>query len=131
MQTRKLSLVIATAAFGMTLMAGSASAANKFNVTFDRPAIVAGVELKPGEYKLTVEGNKVTIASGKEEAAQAEVTVQTEQRKFSSTAVRYDMAEGKANVTQIKLGGTNQVLDFSNATATSVRGGGAVRNTAK
>jgi hypothetical protein len=139
MQTRKLMLVLATATFGVTFASGSASAASKFNVTFDRPAVIAGVELKPGEYRLTVDGDKVTIAQGKQ-TTQADVEVRTEQRKFSSTAVRYEVGDGKNSVTQIRLGGTNQVLDFSGQASAAAgkaqpdsqkSGGGAVRNSAK
>ncbi|HXP86189.1 MAG TPA: hypothetical protein VN841_15800 [Bryobacteraceae bacterium] len=131
MQTRKLLLVLATAAFGITLVPGSASAAsNKYNVSFDRPAVIGGVELKPGEYRLTIDGEKATLAS-KQQTAEADVAMHTEQRKFSSTTVRYELGDGKASVTQIRLGGTNQVLDFPGQAAAKSGGGGAVRNTAK
>ena len=138
MQLRKLLLVIATAAFGVTFASASASAASRYNVTFDRPAVVAGVELKPGDYRVTVDGDKVTISSGKQTAAEAGVAVHTEDRKFSSTSVRYETSDGKNNVTLIRLGGTNQVLEFSGQASAggsskpdSTKSGGAVRNSAK
>jgi hypothetical protein len=131
MQTRKFVLALATLALGVTIASGSANAAsNKYNVTFDRPAVVAGVELKPGEYRLTIDGDKVTIAS-KQQTAEAGVAMHTEQRKFNSTIVRYEMGDGKNSVTQIRLGGTNQVLEFSGQAAAKSGGGGPVRNSAK
>jgi hypothetical protein len=130
MQTRKLLLVLATTAFGVTLATGSASAASKYNVSFDRPAVIGGVELKPGDYRLTIDGEKVTIAS-KQQTAEADVAMHTEQRKFSSTVVRYELGDGKNSVTQIRLGGTNQVLEFPGQAAAKSGGGGTVRNSAK
>ena len=127
MQIYKLSLVLAIAASGVTFAADSAS---KHTVSFDRPAVVGGVELKPGEYRLSLDGDKVTIATAKGESAQAEVSVHTEQHKFGSNTVRYDLTDGKSYVVQIRLGGTNQVLEFPNATAAG-GGGGPAHSTAK
>jgi hypothetical protein len=130
MQNHKFGLVLAVVA-GVAVVSSPASAAsNKFNVTFDRPAVIGGVELKPGEYRLTLEGDKVTIAS-KQQTAEAGVAMHTEQHKFSSTTVRYEVGDGKNNVTLIRLGGTNEVIEFSSQAASKGGGGGAVRNTAK
>src|SRR5579871_3015461 len=120
MQTRSLWLVLATVA---ALSSTASAASNKFNVTFDRPAVVGGVELKPGEYRLTLDGDKVTIAS-KQQTAESGVAMHTEQRKFSSTTVRYETGDGKNNVTLIRLGGTNEVIEFSSQSATKSGGGG-------
>lgn len=138
MQTHRLSLVMATVAFGLTILSGAATAASKYTVTFDRPAVVAGMELKPGDYHVTVEGAKVTISDGKQ-TTQADAEVRTEDRKFSSTTVRYDTGDGKFNVVQIRLGGTRTVLEFPSQAAAANRaqpdaqksGGGSPRNSAR
>jgi hypothetical protein len=120
MQTRKPWLVIAIAACGVTFTSGSASAADKYNVTFDRPAVIGGVELKPGEYRLTLDGEKATFSAGKQ-SAEAGVAVRTDERKYSATTVRYDVGDGKNNVVQIRLRGTNRTIELQEAVA----GGGS------
>ena len=126
MHPRKLLLVIACAALSLA----TASAASKYNVTFDRPAVIGGVELAPGQYRLTIEGDKAMIESGKQ-TTEVNVTIHTESSKFSSTAVRYDIEGAKSNVVQIRLGGTNQVVEFNGQAAVKSGGGGPNRNAVK
>ncbi|GIU73579.1 MAG: hypothetical protein KatS3mg004_0666 [Bryobacteraceae bacterium] len=89
----------------------SASAAT-YNVTLFQPSLVAGKELKPGDYKLIVEDGKAIIQKGKEKV---EATVRVEQgdSKFSSTSVRYSEENGKLKIQEIRLGGTTTKLVFN------------------
>ena len=88
-----------------------ASAAS-YNVTFFQPSTVAGKELKAGEYKVTVDGDKAIISMGKQKV-EAPVKVETADSKFSSTSVRYTTEAGKMKVQEIRLGGTNQKVVFN------------------
>jgi hypothetical protein len=102
-------------AFSFALMAMAvASAADTYRITLFQPSIVAGTELKPGEYKVTVTDNKAVIAAGKK-SVETSVKVESGDSKFSSTTVRYLTADGKYKVQEIRLGNTNKKLVFPNA----------------
>ncbi len=90
-----------------------ASAASKYTVTLYQPSIVNGTELKPGDYKVEVSDNTVTISKGKQ-SVQAPVKTETADSKFPSTSVRYLNGDGKYRVQEIRIGGTNTKLVFSN-----------------
>lgn len=95
----------------LTLAVFAASAAT-YNVTLFQPSLVAGKELKPGDYKLILEDGKAIIEKGKE---RVEATVKVEQgpSKFSSTSVRYTEENGKLKIQEIRLGGTTTKLVFN------------------
>lgn len=96
-----------------TLALAVASAASSYRITLFQPSIVAGTELKPGDYKVTLKDNKAIISSGKT-SVEANVTSETADAKFSSTTVRYSNGDGKYRVQEIRLGGTNTKLVFQN-----------------
>lgn len=103
--TKKLIILFMLAAFAF-------ASSSTYNVTLFQPSVVSGTELKPGDYKVTVDNDKVTISRGKEKV---EATVKTEiaDTKFSSTSVRYQNADGKFKVQEIRLGGTTTKLVFN------------------
>ncbi len=80
-----------------------------FTVTFYEPARIAGAELKPGAYRVKVDGDKLIIRNGKKTI---EASVRSEQvdAKFQSTSVRYATSDGKFTVNEIRIGGTNTKL---------------------
>ena len=97
---------------GFALMAMAvASAAESYRITLFQPSIVAGKELKPGEYKVTLTDGKAVIAAGKN-SVEAAVKVESGDAKFSSTTVRYQNADGRYKVQEIRLGNTNKKLIF-------------------
>ena len=96
-----------------TIAMAAASAASSYRLTFFQPSIVAGKELQPGDYKLTVKDNKAVIARGKD-SVEADVKSETADSKFNSTSVRYKNGDGKYRVQEIRLGGTNTKLVFDN-----------------
>lgn len=101
--------------FGFAVMAlAVASAADTYRVTLFQPSVVAGKELKPGEYKVTVKDNKATIGQGKS-AVEAPVKVEASENKFGTTSVRYETADGKYRVQEIRLGNTKTKLVFETA----------------
>lgn len=91
-----------------------ASAADTYRVTLFQPSVVGGKELKPGEYKVTVDGGKATISQGKNNSVETAVKVESADTKFASTSVRYMNGEGKYKVQEIRLGNTKTKLVFSN-----------------
>ena len=96
-----------------TLALAIASAASSYHFSLFQPSVVAGTELKPGDYKVQLNGDKAIIKAGKQ-TVEAAVKVETSTEKFSETSVRFDTANGKMKVQEIRLGGTNTKLVFNN-----------------
>jgi hypothetical protein len=97
------------------LLGGMALASTKsFHVTFYQPTMIAGTELQAGNYKMELQdqNQKLVIKHGKE-TTEASVKVESNDRKFDSTSIRYDTEAGKYRLQEIRLGGTNMkiVLD--------------------
>jgi hypothetical protein len=78
-------------------------------ITLFQPSLLNGVELKPGEYKIEVAGDKLVMKNGK---TKAEASVKSEQAdgKFGQTSIRYMNGDGKYRITEIRIGGTNTKL---------------------
>ncbi|MEZ5403692.1 MAG: hypothetical protein R2729_28690 [Bryobacteraceae bacterium] len=98
------------------LLAGAmtvAAAAERFNVTLFQDSVVNGTTLKPGDYKLTLDGSSVIIARGKEKV-ETGVKVEAVEAKYNATSVRYLNGDGKYRVSEIRLGGTKTKLVFEN-----------------
>lgn len=90
----------------------TASAAT-YRVTLFQPSVVNGTELAPGDYKLELKDTQVVLSKGKT-TAQANVKVETAESKYSTTSVRYADGGGKYKIQEIRLGGTNTRLVFTN-----------------
>jgi hypothetical protein len=93
----------------VALMVASAAS---YNVTLFQPSVLAGKELKAGEYKVTMEGDKAIISMGKQKV-EAPAKIETADSKYSSTSVRYTTEDGKMKIQEIRLGGTNQKVVFN------------------
>jgi hypothetical protein len=94
-------LVLAAMAFGGTVPA----ARTTFRITLMQPSVVNGAELKPGEYKLNIGDNKITLVQGKV-SIDAPAKIETEKKKFDATAIRYQADGSKQVVAEIRLGGS-------------------------
>jgi hypothetical protein len=86
-------------------LALSISSAKTYRLTLFQPSVVSGTELKPGDYNLDLNGEKMVIRQGKI-AAEASVKQEVNGHKFSSTSVRYAVRDGKNHVIEVRLGGT-------------------------
>jgi len=94
------------------VLALSVACAKTYWVTFYQPSVVAGVELKAGDYRLDLNGDKVILKNGKH-VAQSTVKVEENGEKYSRTAVRYSNGGGKLIVQEIRLGNTNLRIVFN------------------
>ena len=100
-------LLLATFA-GLALCAGKS-----YTVELYQPVMVGNTELKPGEYKMDVTGEKAVLHLGK---VQAEASVKEEDgdSKYGGTSVIFaNSADGKRHIQEIRLGGTKTKLVFS------------------
>lgn len=96
-----------------TLALAIASAASSYHFSIFQPSFLAGKELKPGDYKIELNGDKAMIKVGKQ-MLEAAVKVENGSEKFQETSVRYGTADGKMTVQEIRLGGTSTKLVFNN-----------------
>jgi len=95
--------ILAFATFALAV----ASAASTYTVTFFQPVVINGQNLKPGDYKVQLDGDKVSIKQGKS-VTEAPVKVENSDNKFVTTSVRLNGSQ----VEEIRLGGTHTRLVF-------------------
>jgi len=100
-------------AFGILALA--VASAENYRVTLSQPSTVKGNQLKAGEYRLNVENTKCTLVNGKQ-SVEVPVKVETVEKKYDSTAVRYKGVGEKQSITEIRIGGTKTKLVFEEQT---------------
>ncbi len=91
------------------ILALGAASAESYDVRIIQPSVIKGTELKPGEYRMNLENDKVTFKKGKQ-TIEAQVKVETSDKKYETTSVRY---EG-TSIQAICIGGTKTKVIFSN-----------------
>jgi hypothetical protein len=91
------------------MLSSAFAGVSDFTVTFYEPARIAGAQLKPGAYRVKVDGDKMIIRDGRKTI---EASVKSEQvdAKYKSTSVRYANGDGQLTVNEIRIGGTNTKL---------------------
>jgi hypothetical protein len=87
-------------------MALTIASAKTFTIHIFEPAVLGATELKAGEYRLELTGNKIVVRSGKL-AAEATVTVQKMPNLNKANSMRIEIAAGKQLIREIRLGGTD------------------------
>jgi hypothetical protein len=108
----KLVLVFALLALVVASAGTVPSAGPTYKITLLQPSVVKGTELKAGEYKLNVGPEKVTISNNKQ-SVEVPVKIENVEKKFDNTAIRYVEEGGKANISEIRVGGTKTRLVFN------------------
>ncbi|MBV9768937.1 MAG: hypothetical protein JOZ32_05145 [Bryobacterales bacterium] len=95
---------------------GIASAASNYHVRIADPTWVGQTQLKPGEYQVKVDGDKVTFKQGKNVVA-VPAKVETNASKYSDTQMDIRTENGQAQLKELDLGGTNSKIVLSGASA--------------
>jgi hypothetical protein len=97
-----------------TSFAGTVPGAANYKFKLVQPSVVQGNDLKAGEYKVTVVGDKATIGdiNGKQ-TVDVPVKVENADKKFDTTMIRFNTASGKSVIAEIRVGGTKVKLIFS------------------
>lgn len=108
-----MKFVTGIALFASLALAGGGG--STYNITLSERSVVAGKELKPGDYKVEVTGDRAMIKGGSQ-SVETTVSVHGGDKKFSRTAVRYDNADGKYRLDQVQVGGTKTTLVFGQDT---------------
>ncbi len=95
--------VLAFALLALALAtAGTVPGSHAYTITLIQPAVVNGIQLNPGDYRLIVDVTKVTLTKGKQTVEMPAAKVESVDKKFETTAIRY-MGEKLA---EIRIGGT-------------------------
>ena len=87
------------------LTMGAVGQAATYHVTLPKPTVVAGQELKPGDYKVEVNNNTAVISHGKQ-SVETKVETKSADKKYDSTVVRYQIDGDKYKLQEIRIGGT-------------------------
>jgi hypothetical protein len=100
------------------LAVGVAAAADTWRVNIPSPTWVGTTELKPGDYKVALEGSKATFKMGKEVI---EVPAKMEEgiNKNSQTALGITNSNGKKTLVDIRLGGSKSKIVIGTGTPAS------------
>jgi hypothetical protein len=88
-----------------------AGAAPVYKVTLTEPAVIAGSVVKPGDYRIVVNGDKATLTMGKT-SLEVPVKVESGKQKFHYTSVECRMDGGQNMLDDIQVGGTSTILVF-------------------
>jgi len=95
----------------------AAYAADKtFRFSLHEQATLNGTELKAGDYRVQIDGDKATIRVGNTEIDVA-VKVETADHKFRDTMVALEGPSGHHRLSEIDLGGSNTRIVFSSTVA--------------
>jgi hypothetical protein len=106
----KVQVMAVRSALTIALLAmGTIAQAATYHITLLKPSVVAGKELKPGDYKIEVDNDKAVISHGKT-SIEAKVKTEATEKKYDSTTVRYEMDGEKYKVQEIGIGGTKTKL---------------------
>ena len=107
--TMKSSLLIAgTLAFAGLAFAGPKS----YEFSLSSPTSLGANDLKPGQYKIRVEGSQATVTDEQtKKSYTVPVKVEHNGQKFDQTTVQSTTKDGKDSVVQINLGGSDTKLE--------------------
>jgi hypothetical protein len=92
----------------------SVASAKTYTITVYEPLVVAGTQLKPGQYKLSLENSKAIFTNDRHKTvAEAKVTVQNSAKKIDTTAIESKLVGQQNQLEGIALGGTRMKLEFN------------------
>src|SRR5580658_6452850 len=95
----------------LTLSSLGIASAKSYDIVLSAPAMAGATELKPGEYKIKVEGSQA-VFTGAEGSKSFSVPVKVENsgKKFDYTSVESSNQGGMDTIQAIDLGGSNTRL---------------------
>jgi hypothetical protein len=103
--TKTLLILIAVAS------ALASAAAKTYEVSLSSAVWIGTNELKPGTYKLEIEGDQAVLRTGKT-VLKVPAKIETGSQKYSSTAITTGNEGNKLTVLEIELGGTPTKVVF-------------------
>jgi hypothetical protein len=100
---------------------GIATAASTYHVKIADPTWIGTTELKPGEYEVKVDGEKITFKQGKK-VIEVSAKVETSASKFSDTQMDIKTENGQAKLKELDLGGTKSKIMLTDASPVEAAG---------
>ena len=95
----------------VALMSVVLASAKTYTFTISEPATAGSAQLKPGEYKLKLDGTQVVLIDNGGKQIDTTAKVETADRKFNQTSISISTADGSNRIISIELGGsTNRVV---------------------
>jgi hypothetical protein len=89
------------------------ASAKSYDIFLNTPAMAGSTELKPGEYKLKVEGTQAVFTDVQSfKSWTAPVKIENSDRKFGETRVETTNQGDMAHIHSIDLAGSNTKLEF-------------------
>jgi len=88
---------------------GAVGQAATYHVTLLKPTVVAGQELKPGDYKVEVNNDTAVISHGKK-SVEAKVKTESAEKKYDTTVIKYEVDGDKYKLREIGIGGSKTKL---------------------
>jgi hypothetical protein len=87
------------------------ASAKSYDIVLDAPAKAGATELKPGEYKLKVEGSQAVFTDAQNaKSFSVPIKIENSDKKFNYTAVESSNQDGMENIHAIDLGGSSTRL---------------------
>jgi hypothetical protein len=108
MKLKSILLAVALAVFTLTM-----AFAKTYDISFSSVTKVGSLQLKAGDYRLKVDGNKATFTEvNSSKSVSTDVKVENGDKKFEDTKVN-STTDGGANVVKdIELGGSKIKIGF-------------------
>jgi len=88
---------------------GAVGQAATYHVTLLKPTVVAGQELKPGDYKVEVKDSTAVISHGKQSVS-AKVKTEATDKKYDANTLKYLKDGEKYKLQEIGIGGSKTKL---------------------
>lgn len=90
------------------------ASAKTYQITLYSPTMVGKTQLRPGDYKLKLDGSKAVLTSNStRKSLETDVKVEHSSRKFEQTAVDTITTAGTYHLEAIELGGTMVKVQFN------------------
>jgi hypothetical protein len=97
----------------MAIFTMSLAFAKTYDISFSSPTKVGNVQLKPGDYRMSLNGTKATFTDVSTlKTVTATVKVETTDTKFGDTKVNTTTDGGTTVVKDIEIGGSKMKIDF-------------------
>jgi hypothetical protein len=100
---------------------GIAAAADSYHVKVSDPTWVGTTQLKPGEYTVQVEGDKVTFKMGKN-VISVPAKVEENASKFADNQMLLRTENGQSKLKELDLAGTKSKILLNDASAIEAGG---------
>jgi hypothetical protein len=97
----------------MAIFTMSMAIAKTYDISFSSPTKVGNVQLKPGDYRMSVNGTKATFTDVQTlKTITTEVKVENTDTKFDETKVNTTVDGNTTVVKDIEIGGSKTKIDF-------------------